>query len=596
MGLINDYLNSFRKSEQGSAIVISSPSGDIIRTIKCPAESVDNVYAMFYRDYSPSSGKASKLNDCQLEIYSNVIINKPQKGSFIDIDSNTVSKPKTIYAPEALFLADREFQAVKDALSPFEINDRIRSVISRLYPDDLSYIYDEYKQFLDNNDLKDTQRPADFYILVAENLPDLTVIPENARNEDVYRAASRNGVSLGFLPSEYLTFETFKNKEMPIDQRFSRLEDFNRELQAKRGTGISKSELLDIISYSRLNKDSLSLEQCLNALPKSMQGLINAHDIKEHLINDMKDFISIRFKRGEDGDMSIYGEPSWFEYYENANVPNPINSYPEIELSARDWHDLCSINTELISEGYVPKSVLEDRNFWEKYTNLIGKGDYLANPDKEPFETFDEAKVFSHMPMEMRNDPEVQKTLLSSGAVSTYFFGNSLSQDIWKSVTPSEYKIIPNELRRKEEFRNTGIQAVKANIQNISHLPSQFIENWMIDKILKEDMSLLTFIPDKKIMAVPDIEQKMLDAVLNYRQQNIFHSSDLPGEYGLVAVEQEEAKEMLRHIPMNLRTETICKAAVQISDKNRYFVPEDIHIKADRSDFNENCKSFKCHR
>lgn len=596
MGFINDFLNSFRKPEQGSAIVITSPNGAIMRTIKCPAESDDNVYSMFYRDYSPIGGNASKLNDCQLEIHSDVIINKPQRSNFIDIDSNTISKPKTIYAPEALFFADREFHAVKDALSPSEINDRIRSVISRLYPDDLSYRYDEYIRFLDNNGLKDKQRSADFYILVAENVPDLTVIPENARNEDVYRAASRNGVCLDSLPSEYLTFETFKNKEIPIEQRFFRLEDFNRELQAKRGVGISKSELLDIISCSRQKKDSLSLEQCLNALPESMQDLVNAQDIKDHLINDMKNFISIRFERGQDGDMSIYGEPGWFEYYENGDVPNPINSYPEIELSVHDWHGLCSICTELISEGYVPKSVLEDREFWEKYTDLIGKGDYLANPDKEPYKTFDEDKVFSHMPMEMRNDPEVQKTLLSSGAVSTYFFGNSLSLDVWKSTTPNEYKIIPNEFREKEEFRNVGVQAVQANIQNITHLPSQFLENWMIEKTLKEDMSLLEFIPDNKVMSVPDIEQKMLDAVLNYRQQTIFHSSDLPGEYGLVAVEQEKAKEMLKHIPEDLRTEAICKAAVQISDKNKRFVPEEIQIKADRSDSNENCKSFKYHR
>ena len=55
-----------------------------------------------------------------------------------------------------------------------------------------------------------------------------------------------------------------------------------------------------------------------------------------------------------DYDMSIYGIPGRFEYYKNHGVKNPLKIYPDMNLSVQDWHYLCSISTELISNGYVP--------------------------------------------------------------------------------------------------------------------------------------------------------------------------------------------------------------------------------------------------
>jgi hypothetical protein len=595
MSFITDILDNFRAPKEGNAIIIKSANGDVMHTIKCSTKSEDNVFTRFYHDYSPVSGKMSNLDGCLLEIHSNVLINRQNKDRFKDTD-NENSIPKKIYAPEALFLAHRVCNPHSKSLSLTKKNSQIEAAIYNHKQSDLPNIYNEYKKFLDSNGLKDKQRHVDFFIKVIEAQPDHNVIPEYARNDEVYRAASKNGIGLRTLPAEYLTFETFKNQSSPIEERFSRITDFNNVLREQRGTGISKSELLDIISHSKQFGCSLTAEQCLNALPEPIRNLINAQDIKEHLINSMKEFIHTRFQRGQDADMSIYGEPGWFEYYVNRDVPNPIHGYPNIQLTAKDWHELCSICTELISEGYVPKSVLDNPEFWTDYASLIGKGDYLANPDNEPYLPFDEANVFSHMPTALRNDEEVQKVLLNTGAVSISFFDGALAIDVWKSVPANEYSNIPHEIRQMDSFKNIGIQAVKANIHNITYLPSEFIEEWMIEKTLKEDMNLLTYIPENKITDVPDIEQKILDAIFNYRQQNIFQACDRPGEHGLVAVEQEQAKNMLGKIPLSLRTEAICKAAIQISNKNKKFIPKEILNRIDNLKPNENNKEYRLHR
>lgn len=80
-----------------------------------------------------------------------------------------------------------------------------------------------------------------------------------------------------------------------------------------------------------------------------------------------------------------------------------------MNLSVQDWHYLCSISTELISNGYVPKEVLDNPSFWENYTDLIGKGDFLDNPDKTRYQTFDESEVFVHMPESMKRIQRYRK-------------------------------------------------------------------------------------------------------------------------------------------------------------------------------------------
>ena len=235
----------------------------------------------------------------------------------------------------------------------------------------------------------------------------------------------------------------------------------------------------------------------------------------------MKDFMAIRFEKDYDYDMSIYGIPGRFEYYKNHGVKNPLKIYPDMNLSVQDWHYLCSISTELISNGYVPKEVLDNPSFWENYTN------------------------------------------------------------------------IPVEIRQQPDFREIGIKAVRAYINNLRYIPSGYIENWMVEKAIKHDMSLLYHIPDEVITSIPNIEQKLLDGINNYRQQDIFYAEDLPGEYGLVACEQKEAMNMLRYIPQELRTKNICQVAVRISQENEKYVPNSLRIKTED---NEKNKSHKIRR
>ena len=307
----------------------------------------------------------------------------------------------------------------------------------------------------------------------------------------------------------------------------------------------------------------------------------------------MKDFMAIRFEKDYDYDMSIYGIPGRFEYYKNHGVKNPLKIYPDMNLSVQDWHYLCSISTELISNGYVPKEVLDNPSFWENYTDLIGKGDFLDNPDKTRYQTFDESEVFVHMPESMKKDPEVQKILLAQGTISTNFFGKKMSPDTWKCASPEEYMNIPVEIRQQPDFREIGIKAVRAYINNLRYIPSGYIENWMVEKAIKHDMSLLYHIPDEVITSIPNIEQKLLDGINNYRQQDIFYAEDLPGEYGLVACEQKEAMNMLRYIPQELRTKNICQVAVRISQENEKYVPNSLRIKTED---NEKNKSHKIRR
>lgn len=305
----------------------------------------------------------------------------------------------------------------------------------------------------------------------------------------------------------------------------------------------------------------------------------------------MKDFMAIRFEKDYDYDMSIYGIPGRFEYYKNHGVKNPLKIYPDMNLSVQDWHYLCSISTELISNGYVPKEVLDNPSFWENYTDLIGKGDFLDNPDKTRYQTFDESEVFVHMPESMKKDPEVQKILLAQGTISTNFFGKKMSPDTWKCASPEEYMNIPVEIRQQPDFREIGIKAVRAYINNLRYIPSGYIENWMVEKAIKHDMSLLYHIPDEVITSIPNIEQKLLDGINNYRQQDIFYAEDLPGEYGLVACEQKEAMNMLRYIPQELRTKNICQVAVRISQENEKYVPNSLRIKTEDNEKNRSVQT-----
>lgn len=512
MGIIDNLINFFKVQPKEETIkdilVLESSQKTILRSFSCPQGSDNNVFSMFYKDFTTDPSNIGILNGCILHKYDNANAGKNNKIGLV------------VYAPEALFIIDKAYHtAVTNNLIEPETQAHIKHELDKYNPEIVNYAYSEYSDFLRRNGLQDTNRSEIFYVKAIERGNCINDVPENAQTDRIRQAAVRNQSLSGTSP------QVIANTQKDI---------YNKRLEI------------------------------------------------------MEEFISKRFERDRDADMSIYGEAGWFEYYKNMdNIKNPLKIYPDLSLSVQDWHYLCSLTTELISNKYVPNEVLQDPAFWGNYTDLIGKGSYLENPDKIRYMTFDEAEVFNHMPAYMREDPEVQKTLLASRAVSTYFFGDKLANDVWKTVPPEQYRNIPDEIRSKDDFRGIGVKAVKNDIQNLNFIPNKFIEDWMIEKAIKHDMTLLCYIPDERVISVPGIEQKLLNGIINYQQQDIFSATDLPGEHGLVAAQQRDAKDMLRFIPEQLRTNNICKAALKISKNNMRYVPDTVDIRQNNETHHE---------
>lgn len=563
MGLL-DY---FRKPVTGDIIVLINKDNKIIRTFSCPNGIKPDVCARFYDELASKRIQPSDLEGNNINIYQNVYINRQIDDGFQSAGGNESEQPKIIYAPEAYFVVEREFQKKNFISGSPDISDALMQHTN----DSLSYQYDNYMHFLHKHKMKDTVRSEEFFMDVVQSLG-IEIIPEDMRTNKVWNIAIENGTGLNIAPAKYLSVDYFLKNRLPIEDTCHRLPDIPG--------GITQKDLLNIFTSKRQQKNILSLENFINMLPESIKGIIDKNYIQNSRLDIMKDFISKRFAREGYYDDTIYGGPGYFEFYKNKNIEFPPTLYPEMKLSVDDWHQLCTISTELISSGYVPKDVIENPDFWNNYQDFIGKGEYLSNPDNQPLLScdFDEEQVFSKMPKDMLHNPEVQKTLLSINDISIRLFKNheELSDDVWLQISPNKYENIPQNIREREEFREKAAEAVKDNIQNIQYVPVKFHETWMVEKVIKEDMSLLDTLPTNLIKNTPNIEQKLIEGVTNYRQQNIFFKTDNPGEQGLVAYEQKDAAKTLRFVLLELRTKNVCCAAVAANPANREFVPKEL--------------------
>lgn len=94
---------------------------------------------------------------------------------------------------------------------------------------------------------------------------------------------------------------------------------------------------------------------------------------------------------------------------------------------------------------------------------------------------------------------------------------------------------------------------------------------WMINEIIKRDMSFLEFVPNHLLK-----ENTLIDGIKNYQQQDIFQRNISFGFYGIERPDYQMYNSSLQFIPEELRTEKVCKVALDTNPDNNKAIPNDI--------------------
>ena len=258
-------------------------------------------------------------------------------------------------------------------------------------------------------------------------------------------------------------------------------------------------------------------------------------------------------------------------YYINQEMPNPANRFDSNLFTIKEWHDLVAEDTRMID--FVPKEVVNHKEFWESYQDFVGKGEYLNHPDyKDTMDKFDEYEVFRKMPDDLKSDPEIIKDLLARKAVS-FSFVQDPKERHYKLIKPEDYTYIPPELRERDCFKDVALRAFELDKWNILEIPEKFVTKEMVSEALSYDMELCRRVPIHFLS-----EDLLIEKIKTSDKQGFFNYIRNSGEHPkCIDLEIEDHKKVLQYIPEEFKTEALCREALKVNPENEKFLPSGLN-------------------
>lgn len=390
-----------------------------------------------------------------------------------------------------------------------------------------------------------------------------------------------NGAAVYLWPISQLSVENLSTDGVDLDQVAARLDDLDHKLCMERGAGLDGKELTAILKHSVQHLlAGQSLSECRDYIPDRFQSRFAVWDRNAYQL--MLDYVSERYQRTSYDTLDSDGNTIKEEFYLGDGLPSPMEDYP-LKLSAEQWHQLCSLHTELIQNGEVPDEILNDRAFWFPVQDLVKKGGYLMG-DERYGENFDEQEVFARMPDEIRNTLEVAVTLLKLRVCPDSFFNKKLVHQAYLQFEPQYYRRIPRAYRERPEFAPAAERAVQWSPYSVNVVPDKQLTPAMLHQAIEQDFSLLLRFPESFLKQVPGIEDTLVRALQDFDKQSF-----LEGLEGYVdplsqrlAIDDAKAH-ALKCVPESLRTARVCQEALRLHADNSRYVPVGIQLTAERS-------------
>ena len=398
-------------------------------------------------------------------------------------------------------------------------------------------------------------------------------IGDRERPENLYEAASLNGVGVYLLPARFLTAERLLNREAHVDlsQLSQRALDVERLSMEQRGHGVTAEELIRLMDQSYQMGVTGSARACRALLPPLWEETMRSLD--KEAIERMTALGDKLFEKRTAYYEGFEGQEYVESFYVEDNMKEAFNERDYLNLSPEQWHAVASHTTEWVRFDLVPSETLSQKSFWMPIEDLVGKGRFLSM-DEITGASYDEQMVFSHLPEFFRKDREIQKALLERGVVSPSFFGEEAVQ-YYKELEPWQYGSIPEAFRKMDAFRESAEAAFAFDSYMINEMPDRFLRPYMVEPAIKTDWTLLRRFSTEFLEEVPDIERVLLSGLdFLARGGRSFESLLASDDMSFSLAQDDLKKDALKYVPERLRSKRVIEAAVALDARNERFVPQ----------------------
>lgn len=591
-----NLLDIFRKEVPGEALVLTDFSGQVREVFTGLANSSDQILFDFYK-YFKDEPETRHLLEGNLSLYKIPSIKAFEQNKVKEISSllSGSSPLWTCFAPEVYFSFD--YSQDDSSINPLESLDVSPGPTDELVRHKVQKNFDDYRNeivhYYENG--KDIQRDETFLIEVLECCKGVF---ECFYDEELTPRLCEEAIKLNSAYIEYIPFE-YRTKEMllsldinpiPLDLKIdlSQLSDLEIIQSLKKPTFKQYdnqvcspvSESICNIPKERMTKPLLILLHDLYdqdfGLELSYALTIFKKEISaENAIKAMEYFAANRFMTEWDpvGADDEYGQVCGGFYELNPGMTNPATCFDIKTLTIEQWHDIVASDTRLID--HIPKEIVNNEAFWNNYTDFIGKGSFIKNPDNDMLDDeIDKWNVFDRMPEKFKADTQITTDLYSRGVVNIDFVKNP-GEEFYLNLPAEKYGDIPFDVRKKETFKSMADEVVKQCPWQVSNVPEAFITYEMISNVLSYNIKLCNGLP-AHLLTEDLLVEKLADSLNQVYLKNIISSIEDP-QYKYSKIQQHLTS--LQYIPNLLKSDRVCDAAMSANPDNAQFAPKEYHLR-----------------